>query len=77
MFFENVVYSTQPGTISRPFRSPLGFHLVYVKDKRPARGEVEVAQILITTPPSKGKEGKEEAKKELRKYYQPTKGSSF
>jgi peptidyl-prolyl cis-trans isomerase SurA len=64
--FENVVYSTQPGTISRPFRSPLGFHLVYVKDKRPARGEVEVAQILITTPPSKGKEGKEEAKKRAK-----------
>lgn len=60
--FENAVYSTPEGKVSRPFRSPLGFHIVKVIDIRPARGEVQVAQILFGTPESKGAEGKAEAK---------------
>lgn len=61
--FENAVYQTKPGHVSKPFRSSLGFHIVQVKDKRPARGEIEVAQILIAAPPSKGEAGKAEAKR--------------
>src|SRR5690606_15623816 len=45
--FENAVYETEVGKISRPFRSQLGYHVVKVLEKRPSRGEVQVAQILI------------------------------
>jgi len=54
--FENAVYETEVGKISRPFRSQLGYHVVKVLEKRPSRGEVQVAQILIATPKSKGEE---------------------
>lgn len=55
--FENAVYNTPVGKISAPFRTQLGYHIVKVIDKRPARGEVKVAHILLTSPKSKGEEG--------------------
>lgn len=45
--FENAMYSLKEGEISEPVQSNIGFHLVQVIDKRPARGEMHVAQILI------------------------------
>jgi peptidyl-prolyl cis-trans isomerase SurA len=55
--FENAVYSTPVGKVSAPFRTQFGYHIVKVLGKRPARGEVQVAQILLATPKSKGEEG--------------------
>ncbi|MCB9245079.1 MAG: peptidylprolyl isomerase [Flavobacteriales bacterium] len=45
--FENVAYSTEVGAVSRPFRTQYGYHILKVNAKRPARGEVKVAHILI------------------------------
>jgi peptidyl-prolyl cis-trans isomerase SurA len=45
--FENAAYSTPVGQISKPIRTRFGYHLVYVEDRRPARGEVEVSHIMI------------------------------
>lgn len=45
---ENIVYQTSKGEVSKPFHSPFGIHLVKVLDVRPASGEVQVAQILIS-----------------------------
>ncbi|MBS1782319.1 MAG: peptidyl-prolyl cis-trans isomerase [Bacteroidetes bacterium] len=61
--FENAVYNTPKGKVSSPFRTQLGYHIVKVIDTRPSRGEIEVAQILIATPKSKGEAGIEAAKK--------------
>jgi len=44
---ENAVYNTAVGKISDPVQSPLGVHLIKVLDTRPARGEREVAHLLI------------------------------
>lgn len=55
--FENAVYGTPIGKVSAPFRTQFGYHIVKVLDKRPARGEVQVAHILIATPKSRGEEG--------------------
>lgn len=63
--FENAVYETEVGKISRPFRSQLGYHVVKVLEKRPSRGEVQVAQILVSTPKSKGEEGVVAARKRV------------
>ncbi|HLS71467.1 MAG TPA: peptidylprolyl isomerase [Chitinophagaceae bacterium] len=57
---ENAVYNTNKGQISQPFTSTFGYHIVKVKDVRPASGKVEVAQILIPT-----KEGRELAENVL------------
>jgi peptidyl-prolyl cis-trans isomerase SurA len=47
--FENAMYSLAEGEISEPIRSNIGFHLIQVIDKRPARGEMHVAHVLIRT----------------------------
>lgn len=60
--FENAVYNTPVGKISAPFRTQFGYHIVKVIEKRPARGEVEVAHILIASPKSKGEAGVAAAK---------------
>lgn len=45
--FENAAYSTNIGEVSMPVRTMFGYHLIKVTDKRPAIGQVQVAQILI------------------------------
>lgn len=47
--FETAAYETAVGEVSDPVRTKFGFHLVKVTDKRPAKGEVEVAHIMIRT----------------------------
>lgn len=44
---EKAIYAAKPGEIVGPIRSNGGYHLVRVNAFRPARGEMEVAQILI------------------------------
>lgn len=44
---ENAAYSLPVGSVSEPLRSPNGYHIIVVHDRRPARGEVEAAHILI------------------------------
>lgn len=60
--FETAAYNTPKGKISAPFRSQFGYHIVKVLDRRPDKGEVKVAQILIQIRKSKGEEGVKEAK---------------
>lgn len=45
--FENAAYSTKIGDVSMPVRTMFGYHLIKVTDKRPAIGQVQVAQILV------------------------------
>lgn len=47
---ENTIYSLQPGDVSLPVRSSAGYHILRVDDIRPARREMEIAQILIKKP---------------------------
>ncbi|MDR0810701.1 MAG: peptidylprolyl isomerase [Paludibacter sp.] len=47
--FENVAYATPAGAISKPFRSPFGYHIVKVNARRKSQGEVRVAIILTRT----------------------------
>ena len=44
---ETALYTLPPETYSRPIRSKMGYHIVITDGDRPARGEMEVAQILI------------------------------
>lgn len=48
--FESAVYNQRVGEISRPVRSRFGYHLIKTNDKRPARGEVKVAHIMLMVP---------------------------
>lgn len=44
---ETAAYTLSEGKISNPLRSNAGYHIIKVNARRPARGEVEIAHILI------------------------------
>ncbi len=44
---ENAIYQTEANQPSQPIRTKIGYHIVEVLDKRPARGEIEVSHLLI------------------------------
>lgn len=46
--FETVAFKTQKGNISMPFRTQFGYHVLRVNDKRPSRGTITAAHIMIT-----------------------------
>lgn len=46
--FETAAFNTKVGEVSMPFRTRFGFHIVNVTDKRPSRGEVTVAHIMVS-----------------------------
>jgi peptidyl-prolyl cis-trans isomerase SurA len=54
--FENVAYNTPVGEISMPFRTKFGYHILKVNDRRNAKGEVEVAHIMIKNNPKYAKQ---------------------
>ena len=59
---EKAVYSAKPGELLRPVRTNAGYHIVRVHSFRPARGEMEVSQIMLR----KGTSETENAIKRLR-----------
>ncbi len=44
---ESAAYNTEVGKYSKPVRSTYGYHIVKVLNKRPSKGSVQVAQILV------------------------------
>ncbi len=47
---EDAVYSLPINEISQPIRTPKGYHIVQVLNKRPAVGSVEIEQVLFNFP---------------------------
>ncbi len=45
--FENAAYTSEVNEVSKPFKTSFGYHIVRVNDRRPSRGEIEVAHIMI------------------------------
>ena len=45
--FETAAYNTPVGEISMPFRTQFGYHVVKVNDKRPSRGTITAAHIMV------------------------------
>lgn len=45
--FESVAYNTPVGEVSKPFRTQFGYHVVKVNDKRPSRGTITAAHIMV------------------------------
>ena len=78
MPFEDAAYKLKKGGISGPVRTPYGYHIIKVADKRVSKGKIKVAHIMKAVPP--GTEEAEAKKAEMainRIYFELQSGSSF
>ncbi|MEZ5071772.1 MAG: peptidylprolyl isomerase [Bacteroidales bacterium] len=67
--FETVAYESEPGSVSLPFRSNYGYHILRVTDRRPARGQVKVAHIFFRNPETMTEQEKAATLLEVRAVY--------
>lgn len=44
--FENLVYNQPVGVVSQPLRTPIGYHIILVHNRRKAAGEIHARHIL-------------------------------
>ncbi len=68
--FEEMAYKTPIGSISEPFRTRFGYHILKVTDKRPSRGTIKVAHIMIAAGKDISKETSEAAEKKINELYE-------
>lgn len=45
--FESAAFNTAVGEVSEPVRTRFGYHIIKVVDKRPARGQMKAAHIML------------------------------
>ncbi len=76
--FESAAYNTPVGKITGPIRTASAYHLVMPTRRRPARGEIDVAHILIRVPEKATDEDKAAAKTKIDALYAQLKaGADF
>lgn len=72
---EAAAYSLPIGQVSNVLRSPTGYHLIKVNERRSARGKMEIAHILIRI--KEGSDGSDAKQKAESLYNQLKNGGNF
>ncbi len=73
--FEDAVYNTTIGSISKPFRTKFGYHIVRVEDERPIRFYRNISHILVRFDSNESRELAEKKAKEV--YQKVLNGENF
>jgi peptidyl-prolyl cis-trans isomerase SurA len=78
MPFEDAAYKLKKGELSQPLRTPYGYHIIKVENKRPSMGQVRVAHIMKTAAPGTSEADLAKAEQEINSLYGQLKaGASF
>ena len=67
--FEEQAYTTPVGSVSNPFRTRFGYHILKVTDMREARGTIETAHIMVSVDKAAGNKGLVAAKSKIDEIY--------
>ena len=78
MPFEDAAYTLKQGVVSMPVRTPYGYHLIKVADRRPSKGKIKVSHIMKSVPPGTDENEAKKAQVEINEIYRMLQeGSSF
>jgi peptidyl-prolyl cis-trans isomerase SurA len=67
---ETAAYTLGVGRVSQPVRTKAGYHLIRVADRRPSRGMVQIAHIMVQVDTSATAAQKESAKARINEAYE-------
>lgn len=67
--FETAAYTTKVGKVSSPVRSQYGYHIVMPTDRRPARGKIKVAHLMLIDNDKTTADQKANVKKRIDEIY--------
>jgi peptidyl-prolyl cis-trans isomerase SurA len=78
MPFEDAAYTLKKGAVSMPVRTPYGYHIIRVTDKRPSKGKIKVAHIMKAVAPGADEKTSAQAENDINRIYKMLlEGASF
>jgi peptidyl-prolyl cis-trans isomerase SurA len=68
--FETASYNTPVGVVSEPFKTSYGYHIIRVNDKRPSKGMIKLAHIMIRISSRDNEEEVKKAEEKINMCYE-------